>query len=639
MAKKIKFPLEMKDGKQVRNIDELRLYFDIEKVMEYFVDGKLFTWLQDRYYIQEAEEVSRLDTSSSDVKEKLCDILGVELETQTEPIDIEKIKRRKVNLSKLKKYTDDEEIWEKAEYVAFNQEELADLLDEGCKTIYLCGSKFQVPYSLEGNTYIGINEPEVYINAVGNIDLDVQGIKFYKVKILNQNIETGDELLQLGLEYLWERNGKEYDKEKAIKYFQMAAQKGQSDAMAYLVKRLTDVDGNGKNNITNDEAVKLLDRSVELGSSYGIGLKGIALYLGMYYKQNQEEGKNLIIKSFNLKMPAHISSRFNIIPAGKNEREEEFEVLKKGIEMKSSWAANRLGVWYYNGNEIVPEDKKKAHEYFMLAIEFDKNGYPEDGWEYRNAGVNFINGTGTSQDIEKGIEYLKKACCQRFANAGDAAGDAALQLAYVYCDNAKGKKNIKEAYEYAEQGRKWNNKGAAFLAGKLQCEEESIKNIKEGSKKLIEGVQEDVSYAKTLLQKKLEEEVIAAQIAEGGFYYIIKLIPRESLSVDRKIAFCFSSFENVYKNNIEKKIIFGWSSTLTPKAKMQYCKGKVYVALQGFEIGLFVVINTENQKEIYRNQFQGNGMMGEVQLEVNQNGEDVKVKYGNSAFQLQSYNA
>ena len=65
MAKKIRFPLEMKDGIQVRNIYELKENFDIEDIVGYFLDGKLKKWLDARWYEEESEEVSKLDVSDS----------------------------------------------------------------------------------------------------------------------------------------------------------------------------------------------------------------------------------------------------------------------------------------------------------------------------------------------------------------------------------------------------------------------------------------------------------------------------------------------------------------------------------------------------------------------------------------------
>ena len=60
MARKIKFALEMKDKEPVRTLEDLRAHFDINKAVAYFLDGKLMTWLEDRYYEVEAAHLSDL---------------------------------------------------------------------------------------------------------------------------------------------------------------------------------------------------------------------------------------------------------------------------------------------------------------------------------------------------------------------------------------------------------------------------------------------------------------------------------------------------------------------------------------------------------------------------------------------------
>ncbi|GIW48838.1 MAG: hypothetical protein KatS3mg079_314 [Caloramator sp.] len=55
MVKKVKFPLEIKDGVKVRTIEELRENFDLEKSDMYFINSKLAIWLIDRGYNEEAE--------------------------------------------------------------------------------------------------------------------------------------------------------------------------------------------------------------------------------------------------------------------------------------------------------------------------------------------------------------------------------------------------------------------------------------------------------------------------------------------------------------------------------------------------------------------------------------------------------
>ena len=61
MARKVKFPLIMKDGVEVRTLDELKENFDVEKVVSYFNDGRLLTWLQSRYYEDEADKIEQLE--------------------------------------------------------------------------------------------------------------------------------------------------------------------------------------------------------------------------------------------------------------------------------------------------------------------------------------------------------------------------------------------------------------------------------------------------------------------------------------------------------------------------------------------------------------------------------------------------
>ena len=75
MVKKIKFPLEMGQGIYVRTIEELNENFNIEKVLGYYVDGKLITWLNDRYYKNEAFKIEQLDAQAPDFISRLCERL------------------------------------------------------------------------------------------------------------------------------------------------------------------------------------------------------------------------------------------------------------------------------------------------------------------------------------------------------------------------------------------------------------------------------------------------------------------------------------------------------------------------------------------------------------------------------------
>ena len=182
MAKKIKFPLELAGGVQVRTLEELREHFDLVKVIGYYLDGKLLTWLTDRYYETEALNIRELNSESPDFKARLCTIFGVENNFDHE-IDMEAVERRNAKIAKLKQIIDDEEIIKQVDSVAFDQEELSDLLDDDVSPIYLCGEQFVIPFSKENVTYIGIGItlPVVTSNSQVPIDFASKGIIFKNI--------------------------------------------------------------------------------------------------------------------------------------------------------------------------------------------------------------------------------------------------------------------------------------------------------------------------------------------------------------------------------------------------------------------------------------------------------------------------
>ena len=179
MAKKIKFALEMADGEQVRNIDDLKEHFDVEKVVGYYLNGRLLTWLRDRYYENEATKVAELSRDDPQLHNKLCAIFGVE--SDVEEVDAEEIARRTERLNRLKQFTDDREILAKADQVAFDQEDLGDLLDEEVHDIYLCANRFTIPLSITDKVYTGIGKAIVVIRSDSIVDFDKLKINFVNV--------------------------------------------------------------------------------------------------------------------------------------------------------------------------------------------------------------------------------------------------------------------------------------------------------------------------------------------------------------------------------------------------------------------------------------------------------------------------
>ncbi|MBR3447792.1 MAG: hypothetical protein IKH27_08315 [Oscillospiraceae bacterium] len=163
MAKIIRFRLQMKDGTAVRTLEELQEHFDLESVLGSFADGKLKTWLANQYYDELAEKVAALTADAPDLNAKLCEILGVKYSPEADNTDFEALQRRNEKLRVLREVTDDQQILDNVDAVAFDQDELNEILDDAPAVIYLYGEEFSIPYVKENISYIGISNCKVVL--------------------------------------------------------------------------------------------------------------------------------------------------------------------------------------------------------------------------------------------------------------------------------------------------------------------------------------------------------------------------------------------------------------------------------------------------------------------------------------------
>jgi len=180
MAKKIRFPLEMENGVEVRSMEELRENFSISRLLDYLKDGKLEVWLRDRFETDIADKVEQLDLQAEDLAKRVCEIFDIPFNEEAEN-ELKKSTERAERILLLKKYADDKQFEAVIDGVAFNQDELYDFLDEDADTIYLCGEKFSIPLAKEGVRYIGINQPIVVIDSKVEVD-------WVKKNILVENV-------------------------------------------------------------------------------------------------------------------------------------------------------------------------------------------------------------------------------------------------------------------------------------------------------------------------------------------------------------------------------------------------------------------------------------------------------------------
>ena len=193
----IKFALELRDGEQVRSLEELREYFDIEKIIGYYQDGKLQIWLEDRFYVDEADAIRRMTGEEKNLGEMLCKIFHVEYKGKAEGYDEpETIAWRNERVGKLKQYTADKEIINNIDCVAFNQDELEEILrGENTKVVYLCQNKYIFSSKMlrkKNMKYVGVGKNvEVVLKNRDNLSLS-------KLNIVMENLTISDNLLRMG---------------------------------------------------------------------------------------------------------------------------------------------------------------------------------------------------------------------------------------------------------------------------------------------------------------------------------------------------------------------------------------------------------------------------------------------------------
>ena len=206
MSKKIRFALKLRDDMEVRTLSELREYFDIDRIMEYFLDGRLKTWLEDRYYEAEVDRVQKLDKDDPDLSRKLCETFGAEY--LRDALTPEEIEVRNKKIERLKEISDDEEILAKVDSVAFSQEELADLLDEGLDTIYLCGKDFHIPLSKRDMTYIGV-QSKIEFTKDELAQYEAQNIRLVElIEMKDENAHDVDEMQHHMIQYFHTKDRK-----------------------------------------------------------------------------------------------------------------------------------------------------------------------------------------------------------------------------------------------------------------------------------------------------------------------------------------------------------------------------------------------------------------------------------------------
>ena len=370
MAKKIRFPLKI-NGADVRTIEELRENFDLEGVLGYFANGKLVIWLRDRYYNGEADAIENLSSADEKLSKKICSILKVEYSEEVSDIDIESVKRRNEKIALLKQLDESEQLIAKVDAVAFNQDDLLDILDTGTeKMIYLCQGDFEVPLTIKNITYVGIDNPSVLLRAYDNVDFSSLNLKFVDIYYGwdTSSVSSADNLYQA--ENLF--NLGKYD--ESIKMLEKLVQTDNPRAcwllrvILYFVKN------------ESDRAYNLGKKTFDLGD---------IIACNNYISDAQIAKINLrTLERLSEKGDAIATNTIGCVYSRKGEG-KKIQYYKKAIEQGYFLSEFNLGDCYYKGDE-VEKDLTLAAKWYEKAAErghkFAQNSIG-DCSPYANSGI------------------------------------------------------------------------------------------------------------------------------------------------------------------------------------------------------------------------------------------------------------
>ena len=475
MRKKIKLPLEMADGVKVRTLDELKDNWSLEKVVENYLNGRLATWLNDRYYTELAEQVDALAEvqDNTALQKELCRIFDVDFEDE-EDIDVDAVSERNRKLEALRQYTADDTVLKNVDIVAFDQEELGDILDSGENVIYLFNNTFSIPLSVKNKKYIGIGKAECLIHSKDVVDFTKLGIEFENVvfdekyrKIEEE--ESPSKFYNEGCKYFEAKQYKE-----ALECFKKAALKNHVDALFHVGK--------------------IYDLALGVEQDYRLA----AEYYSKAVSFNSGKAANNLANMF-----------LNGYGVEKNEK-KAIELYKKGVEWGNGVAASNLGVCYRWGHGVA-QDYEEAMKWSKKAADGGNAS------AMNQIGDLYYNGNGVTKNYEEAVSWYKKSSEQN-------RGYAFYMLGWCYefgqgvsKDYSAALDNYKKAVEngYYSSSYKWD---PTYRAARLMYKEF---NERTKAREYI-GSHYDGNKMKAFLDKIIENvkslSIYYSGFVKGSFY-------------------------------------------------------------------------------------------------------------------------
>lgn len=422
MAKRIKFPLKMKNGAEVRTLDELKENYDLESVLGYFADGRLATWLADRYYDDLCNAINSLNTNDDGFQEALCKCLGIEY-ISNEYYNLSEISRQRERLTYLKSIIADENILKHSNSIALNQEELLAKINEGHKDIYIGKGTFEISLLYENITYHGFENPIVTILATDNVNFKAKNINFENIVFGwdVSKVSDDDEML------IAEKNLRENKWQSVLPILQKYAEMNHPRAILLLERIFFSYDSNDElqkkyseqgqklcsvqsfimngTDITNNH-LAILKYLADKGNLLDMTLYGYTLR--EFGKKNNNYQTNDIYSYLSAAADGGEPWAMTLLGycyqyyGFEQNYSKALEWYKKAADTGYISACGSLGSLYGEGLG-VEKDYAESFKWFSKAAE--QNAY----WCQGNLGLYYEKGFGVSIDYDKAVHWYRKA--------------------------------------------------------------------------------------------------------------------------------------------------------------------------------------------------------------------------------------
>jgi len=229
--------------------------------------------------------------------------------------------------------------------------------------------------------------------------------------------------------------------------------------------------------------------------------------------------------------------------------------------------------------------------------DFDKPFWEKAGFKEYKLGKELLYGISETQEIEKGLELLKKSASLEFNTAGYLLGKTYFKGEYVQQD-------IWEAIKWFKQSAEENNSYAAFKLGKIYSNGKDIKT--------------DLLVAEKWLKVAVNSNSHYAQYALGMLYLKDELYkPQEALSLLHKAAhqnnqYALLKLGRIYltgklvPENVEHAVMMLERSAQQDNSYAEYALGKLYLygkdVPKDIEKALCYLNRSAEHKNIYAKQ-------------------------------------